>query len=70
MCYLTPKKNESLTFIFFIFEIKKKGLEVARFYEIIPSIKLQAFSFTKSCLLFLVFFQGTLKGDLEMLSDL
>ena len=39
-------------------------------FEFQVLVKLQAFSFTENYLLFLVFFQGVLKTDLEILSDL
>ena len=48
--------------------VAAKSLNIFEKFQVL--IKLQAFSFTKNYLLFLVFFQGVLKADLEILSDL
>ena len=47
--------------------VAAKSLNIFEKFQVL--IKLQAFSFTKNYLLFLVFFKGVLKADLEILSD-
>ena len=48
-------------------KVAAKSLNIFEFQVL---VKLQAFSLTENYLLFLVFFQGVLKADLEILSDL
>ena len=48
-------------------KVAAKSLNIFEFQVL---VKLQAFTFTENYLLFLVFFQGVLKADLEILSDL
>ena len=54
----------------FSFEIKCSESCSKIFEKFQVLVKSQAFSFTENYLLFLVFFQGVLKADLEILSDL
>ena len=49
-------------------KVAAKSLNIFEKFQVL--IKLQAFSFIKNYLLFLVFFQAFLKVDLEILSDL
>ena len=49
-------------------KVAAKSLNI--FEEFQALVKLQVFSFTKNDLLHLVFFQGVLKADLVILSDL
>ena len=49
-------------------KVAAKSLNMFEKFQVL--VKLQAFSFTKNYFLFLVFFQGVLKADLEILSDL
>ena len=48
-------------------KVAAKSLNIFEFQVL---VKLQAFNFTKNYLLFLVFFQGVLKADLQILSNL
>ena len=49
-------------------KVAAKSLNIFEKFQVL--VKSQAFSFTENYLLFLVFFQGVLKADLEILSDL
>ena len=49
-------------------KVAAKSLNIFQKFQVL--VKSQVFSFTENYLIFLVFFQGVLKADLEILSDL
>ena len=49
-------------------KVAAKSLNIFEKFQVLA--KFQVFNFTENYLLFLVFFQGVLKADLEILSDL
>ena len=51
-----------------VLNVAAKSLNIFEKCQVL--VKLRAFSFTENYLLFLVFFQGVPKADLEFLSDL